>query len=39
MREIGAEAPAAYRPEIIMGRAFDGADPEAYIRSFPIRRA
>jgi nitrate/nitrite transport system substrate-binding protein len=39
MKEIGAEAPAAYRPEIIMGRPFDAADPEGYIKSFAIRRA
>jgi nitrate/nitrite transport system substrate-binding protein len=39
MRELGVEVPAAYRKETVMGKMFDAADPEGYIKSFPIRRA
>jgi nitrate/nitrite transport system substrate-binding protein len=38
MKDLGAEVPAAYRTETIMGKTFDANDPEGYIRSFSIRR-
>jgi nitrate/nitrite transport system substrate-binding protein len=38
MKELGSPVPAAYRAETIMGKTFDAADPEGYIRSFPIRK-
>jgi nitrate/nitrite transport system substrate-binding protein len=39
MRELGLSPPAtAKRTHVIMGRAFDPADPEGYLASFAIRR-
>ncbi len=38
LKELGAQVPAPYRKEIIMGKTFDPLDPEGYIKSFAIRR-
>ena len=36
--ELGLPAPDPDRKEVIMGKEFDPAKPDAYIESFPIRR-
>jgi nitrate/nitrite transport system substrate-binding protein len=40
MREVGLAPPASpMRTHVIMGKAFDPADPEGYLNSFAIRRS
>ena len=38
LAELGLTAPDPYRKEVILGKEFDPAKPDAYIESFPIRR-
>jgi nitrate/nitrite transport system substrate-binding protein len=38
MQDLGLAPPAAARPIVVMGKPFDPAAPEAYLRSFPIGR-